>query len=56
MIRKSFPAAKLTPESSLPAVWAGLMPLSCGGDADSGRLETQLKPEGCTVKPVETSC
>ena len=42
IIRKSVPAAKLIPANSLPAVWAGLMPRSCGVDANLVHLKTKL--------------
>lgn len=42
VIRKSVPAAKLTLKSSLPAMWAGLKPGSCGVDANLVVLKTEL--------------
>lgn len=41
VIRKSVPAAKLR-LSSLPAMWAGLKPGSCGVDANLVVLKTEL--------------
>lgn len=44
VIRKSVPAAKLILRSSLPAMWAGLKPGSCGVDANLVLLKTELSP------------
>lgn len=42
VIKKSVPAAKHTLRSSLPAMWAGLKPGSCGVDANLVVLKTEL--------------
>lgn len=44
VITKSVPAAKVTLRSSLPAMWAGLKPGSCGVDANLVLLKTELSP------------